>query len=161
MFVNTNNIYMKFLILSATLIILYACNNTPSEETRKDGFTPVLKSKEDSLYHEVMQGHDVGMAKMAKLKKQLVQVQRELDSIKKLNPGRIDLKYQQALLGLQEELSYADHAMFKWMEEFKVDSAKDDKEKRLAYLESEKLKVEKVRNSILISLQRADSLLKK
>jgi hypothetical protein len=157
---NSNN--MKHLLILAMMAGLFACKNTSDkDEDRKNGFTTVLKTKEDSLYHDVMQGHDIGMAKMGKLRKQLKQVQHELDSMKKLSPARIDLKHQQALIGLQEDLNYADHAMFKWMEEFEVDSAKSDKEKRLAYLESEKLKVGKVRDNILMSLQRADSLLKK
>ncbi len=153
---------MKQWLILIIVVYLTACKNAPSEQTeRTDGFTPVLKTKEDSLYHEVMQGHDIGMAKMSKLRKHITRVQHELDSLKKLPPKKIDNKYQQALLDLQEELTYADHAMFTWMEEFKVDSARADNNKRLVYLESEKLKVEKVRDNILTSLQRADSLLMK
>jgi hypothetical protein len=153
---------MKRLLILTMLIYWCSCKNTPSDQNeRKDGFTPILKTKEDSLYHEVMQGHDIGMAKMSKLRKHLSQVQLELDSIKKLPSKNINAGYQQALLELQEELNYADQAMFTWMGEFKVDSARTDKEKRLVYLESEKLKVEKVRDNILKSLQRGDSLLKK
>jgi uncharacterized membrane-anchored protein YjiN (DUF445 family) len=153
---------MKPFFLLAIVLNFFACNNTSSEAgERTDGYTVILKTKEDSLYHEVMQGHDIGMAKMGKLKKQLKQVQHELDSIAKLPAKKIDQNYQQALIDLQEDLNYADYGMYTWMDEFQADSAKDDKAKRLAYLESEKVKVEKVKESILTSMQRADSLLKK
>lgn len=151
---------MKLLTIVILIVIVQGCHESKERKDRTDGFTPILQSKEDSLYHHVMQGHDIGMAKMGILRKQLTRVQKTLDSINKLPSPKIDNNYKQALLGLREELSYADHAMFAWMQEFEVDSARDDKEKRLRYLESEKLKVEKVRDHILNSLSRADSLFK-
>ncbi len=105
-----------------------------------------------------MEGHDIGMAKMSGLRKQLTKFSASLDSINKLPVKKIDQRRKQALLDLQEHLTYADHAMFTWMEEFEVDSARSDKTKRLAYLQSEKIKVEKVRDNILNSLRKADSL---
>lgn len=112
------------------------------------------------MYHAVMQGHDVGMAKMGALRKHLRQIQHELDSMDKLQEAKIDNNYRDALIELQEDLNYADYSMYTWMEEFKADSAKEDKNRRLTYLESEKIKVEKVRENILAGLKRADSLLK-
>ena len=61
---------------------------------------------------------------------------------------------------LQKELSYAEFAMNKWMEEFNMDSALNNAKERIDYLHSEKLKVTKVKESILSSLQKADSLIK-
>jgi paraquat-inducible protein B len=139
-----------------------ACNDSSSgSKERKDGYTVELKTREDSLYHEVMQGHDVGMAKMGRLRKHLKQVQHELDSLNKLPSKTIDKDYQQTLIELQEDLNYADYSMFTWMEEFKADSLRNDKDKRVAYLESEKIKVKKVKESILTGMQRADSILRK
>ena len=66
------------------------CDDRPEKSERTDGFTPVLNSKEDSLYHDVMEGHDIGMAKMGTLKKQLNRVSHELDSINKLPEKNID-----------------------------------------------------------------------
>lgn len=145
---------MIFLIF----VLLFACKEEPNQEPRKDGFTPVLTTREDSLYHDVMQGHDIGMAKMSSLRKHLTKVQKTLDSLNKVPGGSLNTTKNE-LQRLQEDLSYADQAMFTWMQEFNVDSAKSDKEKRIAYLESEKQKVEKVRDNILNSLRRADSLL--
>lgn len=150
-----------FLVLSIAFY-LSACQNTaPKTVDRKDGYTVVLKTREDSLYHEVMQGHDIGMAKMGRLRGHLKRIQHELDSLNKLSEKKPDQNYQQTLIDLQEELNYADYSMYTWMGEFKADSAKEDKTKRLAYLESEKIKVNKVKENILNGLQRADSLLKK
>jgi hypothetical protein len=152
---------MKQLLFIFLVVMTCACKDEPDQGERKDGFTPVLKTKEDSLYHDVMQGHDIGMAKMGTLRKHLNKVQHELDSLGKLPASKVDAKYRQALVDLKEDLSYADHAMFAWMQEFEVDSARSDKTKRLAYLESEKVKVEKVRDNILNALQRGDSLFEK
>ena len=116
------------------------------------------KNKEDSLFHEVMEGHDIGMARMSKITKYLTQIQKALDSINKLPAAKIDEHYQQTLIDLQEDLNYAEYGMNTWMEEFKIDSAKENKEKRIQYLESEKIKVLKVKEAILGSLQRADSI---
>src|SRR5687767_1583700 len=127
---------MKPIFLLAVVLSFFACKNNSSEsQERTDGYTVVLKTKEDSLYHEVMQGHDIGMARMGKLRKHLRQIQHELDSIAKLPSKKIDQRYQQALIDLQEDLNYADYSMYTWMDEFQADSAKDDKSKRLAYLE--------------------------
>ena len=149
---------MKQFLIVIFIIGTCACKNDPEKSERKDGFTAVLRDKEDSLYHQVMEGHDIGMAKMGTLRKHMNRVTSELDSINKLPEKNVDQQRKQTLTALQEELNYADHAMFTWMQEFNVDSAKSDKSKRLEYLESEKIKVLKVKQSILNSLQRADSL---
>ena len=138
---------------------LASCKNAPKQEQgRTDGFNPVLKNREDSLFHDVMEGHDMGMARMGKISRYLSQVQKTLDSLNKLPDSKVDTKYQQFLIDLQKELNYADYGMNTWMEEFKVDSAKGDKEKRIQYLEAEKVKIQKVKESIIGSLKRADSL---
>jgi hypothetical protein len=138
---------------------LASCKNAPKQEQeRTDGFNPVLKTREDSLFHDVMEGHDMGMARMGKISRYLSQVQKALDSLNKLPASKVDTKYQQFLIDLQKELNYADYGMNTWMEEFKVDSAKGEKEKRIQYLEAEKVKIQKVKESIIGSLKRADSL---
>jgi hypothetical protein len=140
-----------------------ACSNSPESEAsqRKNGFTPVLKTKEDSLYQEVKDGHDVAMAKINELRKYLAEVKQKKDSIHKLPASRIDERYQQALLDAEEDLNYADYSMFTWMGEFKADTLQDNKEGRIRYLEAEKVKVLKVKENVLGSVQRADSLLHK
>ena len=51
--------------------------------------------------------------------------------------------------------------MNQWMEEFSIDSAQDNPEKRIEYLSSEKVKVTKVKDEILSVVAKADSALKK
>jgi hypothetical protein len=140
-----------------------ACNNEASQgETtdRKDGFTPVLKTKEDSLYHDVMQGHDAGMAKVGKLRKNINETQRLLDSLNKLPAKKINTVYKESLTNLNTALNNANNEMNSWMDGFKVDSATNNTELRIKYLQEEKEKVTVVKEHILSSLQQADSLLK-
>jgi len=58
-------------------------------------------------------------------------------------------------------LTFADHGMEAWMNEFNMDSLKDNEKEQLKYLESEKEKISKVNEVMISSLQKADSLLKK
>ena len=66
--------------------------------------------------------------------------------------------WKDALQSLMEELNYADYSMDRWMTEFDIDSATQKGEARRPYLETEKVKVDKVKEAILRSLSRADSL---
>lgn len=145
-----------------TMTIVAACSDSGSHRhtERKDGYTVVLETRQDSLFHEVMQGHDIAMARMGKLAGYRKQTQQALDSLaaagKNANTALIT-----ALQSLSEELKNADEGMNRWMDEFVVDSAEHNETLRLAYLESEKEKVNKVKDDILNSLQKADSLLSK
>src|ERR1700754_2546902 len=136
---------MKYLFV-AIAFVAFACN-----EGANSGAT-AQKTLEDSLYKGVMEGHDIGMAKMSKLKRALSQVQQKLDSLVKLPDNKLDKEYQQSLIDLQEDLNYAEFGMNTWMEEFELDSAKDNPEVRIKYLESERDKVTKVRDNILNGL---------
>jgi hypothetical protein len=51
--------------------------------------------------------------------------------------------------------------MDKWMEEFNMDSAANDDKKRIEYLQSEKTKISQVRDFMVSSLQKTDSLLRR
>ena len=83
------------------------------------------KTRADSLLNDVMDGHNIGMAKMGRLTRAEQTTRRLLDSIAKLpdkarqaaEPLKIKLD------SLQKDLSYAEFAMNKWMDEFNVDSA--------------------------------------
>ncbi len=150
---------MKKILIPLIAFIAIACNQT-EEPTRKDGFSEVAKTKEDSVYKEVMEGHDIGMSKIIRVKRAISKSQHLLDSINALPKSKLDENYQQALMDLQEDLNYADYGMNTWMQEFKADTLQDNKESRIKYLESEKEKVNKVKDAILSGLKRADSLLK-
>lgn len=146
-------------ILSALLIVgLLACNNSANEAPAKDA----KQAEADSLENEVMEGHNVGMAKMHKIANLKAETQRLIDSIDKLpaKARQAAASYKINLESLKNDLTKAGDAMNQWMENFKLDSAKSDLEKRIKYLTDEKLKVGNVKESILQSLQKADSLIK-
>ena len=86
-----------------------------------------------------------------------------LDSISTLpaQQAKAAASYKQQLETLVSDLNYADFAMDKWMVEFNLDSAKDNLQLRMVYLQSELDKVLNVKKAILGSLSKADSLLKK
>jgi hypothetical protein len=107
-----------------------------------------------------MQGHDAGMAKVGKLRKNINETQRLLDSLDKLPAKNINTSYKQSLADLKRALNNANDEMNTWMDGFKVDSATNNTELRIKYLQEEKEKVTVVKEHILSSLQQADSLLK-
>ncbi len=153
---------MKRIVSSAVVlsfILLTACNNEDKKTTRKE---PVPKTTADSLMIDVMNGHDQGMAKMSKLSVMQARVQQVLDSMAKL-PAKMQEAadpYKRNLNGLLEDLKSAKDGMEKWMDEFNMDSAINNIEMRIKYLGNEKLKVSKVKENIISTLQKADSLLK-
>jgi len=145
---------MRIVVLLIVAGGFVACQNNSGHATGE-------QAKVDTLLKEVIKGHDVGMAKMKALRTAIAGTQAKLDSLNALPASKVDAAYQQALIDLQEDLNYAEYGMNQWMNEFKLDSAEDNSELRLQYLESEKEKVFKVRDNILNGLARADSLLKK
>lgn len=155
---------MKTFQISLVVLIIIsitACNNSENIHNGH-GKNNEPKTQADSLMKDVMDGHNIGMAKMGKLTRAEQRTRRLLDSIEKLpakaREAAIPLKVK--LDSLQKDLSYAEFAMNKWMEEFNMDSALNNVEERIDYLGSEKLKVSKVKEAILGSLQKADSILK-
>lgn len=150
----------SFASLAVISMMVMACNNAQEDKTeRKDGYTKDLKTKKDSLYHDVMEGHDIGMAKMGALKKNNGLAQAKIDSILKLPADKQDKSYLQEVMTVQQQLINAENGMNDWMVGFNTDSASGEKAE--AYLQGELLKVNIVRDHILNSLKKADSLFKK
>ncbi len=155
----------KIIFPLLAISLLTACNNAGKEDhskhETKDG-KAVVKSPVDSLFDEVMAGHDEVMPKMGKVRGAQTRAKAMLDSIARLpakaQDAAVDLKKK--LETLVNDLNYADFAMDKWMTEFNMDSAVNNVQERLKYLESEKGKVAKVKEAVLGGLARADSLLK-
>ena len=147
----------RSMLIVATILFLTACNNSGNNNANK------AKAKTDSLMEQVMQGHSAGMAKMEKISEAQKKVQQAIDSISKLpaNVQNATTYYKLQLDSLLDRLKYADYAMERWMEEFNMDSALDNVRERIKYLESEKIKIEKVKEAMISSLKKADSLLNK
>lgn len=142
-----------------SLVMLAACNNA---DKKQEGHTKEPKTQADSLMADVMDGHDIGMSKYGKLTAMEKKVQATLDSISKLPAKAREAlaPYKAQLDSTARDLNYAITAMDKWMEEFDMDSAKNDMKQRVQYLLDEKMKVGKVKEAILNSLAKADSVLK-
>jgi SMC interacting uncharacterized protein involved in chromosome segregation len=141
-----------------------ACNNSNNAGViDNNNSNKSTKTHSDSLMDEVMEGHNIGMAKMSKLNERKKEIRHVLDSISKLpiNIQKSFTQYKMQLDSTFNRLTFADYAMEKWMEEFNMDSAANNEEKRAEYLESEKIKISKVNEAMINSLQKADSLLKK
>lgn len=149
-----------FFISSAfLLLVIAACNNA---DKKTGGDIPAPMTKADSLEKEVLEGHDIAMPKSMKIPDLQKETKRLIDSIGKL-PAKAQeaaAPYKSKLENLLKELDDAYLAMDKWMTEFNYDSAKDNIELRVKYLAEEKLKVNTVKEAILGSLSKADSLLK-
>lgn len=141
---------MKSIVLFIAVIIFYSCDEKTPE--RENAYSEPLKSREDSLFHEVMEGHDAGMAKMGRIARYLEELKLKTDSLMNLKKG---VAFNDTL---QSELLQAQEGMNKWMKGFNIDTLKQNTEARLKYLEDEKEKVIIVRDKILNSIRRYDSV---
>jgi excinuclease UvrABC ATPase subunit len=151
-------------LIAIICFVIASCGSGDSRHDQHKGHTTEgTKTPADSLYELVMAGHDEVMPRMGKIRGAQKEAQRLVDSINALpeNAKAASLAIKSKLEELVKELGYADFAMDKWMTEFNLDSAKDNVELRIQYLNEEKLKVDKVKEAIIKSLAKADSLLKK
>jgi paraquat-inducible protein B len=145
------------------MLIITACNNNAEQKIKEHPHSSEIpQTHADSLMADVMEGHDVGMAKMGKLRTMQKNVEAALDSIAKL-PSKAKAAtepYKAKMEGVLQDLKSARSGMEKWMDQFNMDSAVNNMEQRIKYLTDEKLRVSKVKEDILSSLQKADSLIK-
>jgi hypothetical protein len=150
------NIKVKSLMLVFLLFLIVSCHNPASNGK-------AAKTRTDSLLDEVMEGHNMGMAKMSKLNEAKNAIQQVLDSISRLstNLQKSSAQYKMQLDSVFNRLTVANYAMEKWMSEFNMDSSLNNTEQRIKYLESEKIKISNVKDAMISGLQKADSVLKK
>lgn len=146
---------MKKLFFVMIIVLTFAaCNNNATE---KQEATSIV----DSLLEQVVAGHDVAMPKIKKLERLQKEIQAALDSVNKLTPAQSGIAFKAALDNALKELNYASFAMDKWMQEFGYDSLKNNEAERIKYLQSELIKVNNMKDAVLKSISKADSLLKK
>ncbi len=150
----------KSSILICAMVFLVSCNNSGNKNEKT---STIPKTHVDSLLDEVLDGHDAGMARMGKMSRMENNVQHILGSLNKLSgkSKTTTVNYKNHLDSLLAELKSAEDGMNKWMDEFNMDSDKNDVDRRTQYLESEKSKVTKIKESMIDALHKADSLLKK
>ena len=153
---------MKKIILVVPAIVfvfVVSCNNSGNKNEK---ISEIPKTHVDSLMDEVLEGHDAGMGKMGKISTLQNKVRQILDSLNNLSgkSKMASVNYRSNLDSLLTELKSAQDGMNKWMDEFNMDSAQNNVDQRIQYLESEKTKVTKIKESMINALQKADSLLK-
>jgi hypothetical protein len=143
---------MRNILFIVSVFFFAACGN----ESEQVSATPAQQESPDSLFQYVMEEHNVAMAKVKKVRGYRAQADKKIDSLKKVK------KPTEALTTLSGELKSADENMDKWMKEFSLDSAQEGaNEKRINYLNAEKVKVTKVKEEILSVLAKADTMLSK
>ena len=149
---------MKVVFFSLSLLFLIACgDNKNGSATAADG----PKTQADSLLQEVLDGHDVVMPKMKKLERQMKASQAAVDSLNQLPAGKQNVALKVKMQALYTDLSNADKAMNEWMSGFQYDSLKNDEAARIKYLQDQKAKVNEVKNQVLSTIEKADSILEK
>ncbi len=141
-------------------ILVIACNS--GGETKKVSKEQAIA---DSLWHSIDEGHIAGMKVMGRLNRTQNETRRLLDSLDKLpaKARQAAVHYKTGLDSLLQKLDYADFAMNKWMGEFQFEVEKiyPDIQERIRYLTLENEKVIKMKEAILGSLARADSIYKR
>jgi hypothetical protein len=142
-----------FFAVGFSSLVLMSCGNESKPQ----------RSLADSLQKEVLDGHNVGMAKSRKLTSLQAETKRVIDSIQKL-PAKARVAaapYLAQLDSLAKDLYNAETGMNTWMNEFRIDSAENDQPVREKYFANEKIKVDRVTEAILSSIAKADTLLGK
>jgi len=155
-----------FIAVSFLSMGVWACNNAGQHDHAADhqhGQEEKPLTLADSLYKEVMDAHDAVMPKMGKVRGAQKRAQELIDSISGLKGQSLkdNQLWKKDLEQLVSDLNYADYAMDQWMTDFNLDSGSTNEEVRVKYLTDEKVRVTKVKEAILNSLAKADSLLKK
>lgn len=141
-----------FIIFSLALFTL-SCGNQSADAGE-------TKSLPDSLFDEVIAGHDVAMPKMPKLERLLKQTRQAIDSVNQLPAAKQKelSAYKAQLDSTLKALEYGDAAMTEWMNGFKYDSFKNNEAERIKYLQSELEKVNKMKDAVLGGISKADSI---
>jgi hypothetical protein len=145
-------------ILLILLFFLGSCGgNAPKESgssNQRSSSTP-----EDSLFHDVLKGHDEGMAKISRVRRYSSRLKSVIDSIQTNSPG--EKSELSTLQRVKDSLDAANASMFTWMDGFKADTLTGMSAERIRYLENQKASVTIVRDQIRNSIRLYDSLEKK
>lgn len=131
--------------------LFVACQQKPAEltdeqnnETAPDA---VELSENQVLYNEVMKIHDEAMARMD----EMYRIKRELQQQIKQDPA-LTAEKRNAMEKRIVELDSASESMMAWMRTFKPLPDTADEEEAKKYLDSEMVRVKKVRERILRAL---------
>lgn len=140
--------YKLSLFIAVLFVFLFACTSESKKEKE-----PELSERE-MLYKEVMEIHDAVMPKMSdinrvkrKLKDHLEEDAINDDSLKSKMNANID------------ELIAAENSMMDWMKDFKAPKKDDPDQQVIDYLNEEKIKISRVSDQMLSSLENSTKLM--
>ena len=144
-------------IVLLSMTALFSCGSGPqypADAAQNNSSVP--KSKSDSMYKAVMDGHDVAMKKVGEIARYSTLIKEYTDSLK--NSGSKDVLRKKALDSALQGLTDADEAMNKWMEAFDPDKAGTTEETRLAFYTGEKEKITAVERKMDSSIVAAKKI---
>lgn len=153
-----------FSLLVATLLCALTCKKDKgdnkkdykSEETTNIEVNDAVKAVQEKLYDEVMFIHDDVMPKMTNitgLTKELKSKKSKLVDSKCEFENEDEAKINKVL----DRLNVAEEEMWDWMHGFKRPE-EGSHEEIMQYLESEKIKIDNVRQNMLASIRAAETL---
>ena len=152
---------MKLIITFAILIFLYGCSGNSNHDSHEN-MSNVPKSKSDSLYKEVMDGHNEAMAKFGELQRYESVIKQLKDSVESLkNKSAENAALQKSFDSTLLQLQNAETAMNAWMDGFVPDKAGKTEDEKVNYYNGEKEKVSRVQEQIKESLSKAKTVSKK
>jgi len=133
-------------LLIACLVVIAACQQK-SGDHHHDAHGGMEDSPNKALYDEVMSIHDEVMPKMNDLYKAKTELRKQLgsDGLSEMEKKAINEKIAQ--------IETADEGMMVWMRQFEPIPDSAGEEKAREYLESELIKVKKVREDIVQALE--------
>lgn len=153
---------LKFTICLTAFLLLTACGQEQEQKQEPPAPEPVQKElpEKDSIqlateqvYQDVMEIHDRSMEKMPEIRR----LSRQLnDSIE--NTGVNPMEQEETINRYRnylKDLTDADYAMRQWMRQFSKGGEELSREEKLAYLASEKQKIETVDQRVDEAIQGA------
>ncbi|HEY5690168.1 MAG TPA: hypothetical protein VIS49_01815 [Cyclobacteriaceae bacterium] len=131
------------------ILIISACEK-PANQNNEEG----LEEREDvnpnqALYEKVMDLHDEVMPKMEDIYKIQSQIKEKI-----VNSPNLVKERKVALGQVALQLDSANKAMMDWMHDFQPLPDSADEEEARAYLESQMERIKKVKDEMLIAIER-------
>lgn len=150
---------MKIFIFIGLLGLIFSCNNNNATkvEDRQQNNASIPLTLSDSLYKEVMKGHDSGMLYMGPMMKYKALLKQQMDSLATVKTKNADLLKK--LAAVSDSLNSADEMMNDWMREFDPEKAGKTEADKVAFFKAEKEKVDNVKAKISSSIQQAELIL--
>lgn len=147
---------MKIIVLIIAGAVALSCNNgSSSGNPEQQHNASIPKTLSDTLYQEVMKGHDVGMAKMGEIARYQQLVKQKKDSLSAVNS---EAGLRAILDSTLEELTLAEELMNRWMRDFEPDNAGATEAEKISFYRHEKEKIDTVNARIFTSLEKANQI---